>query len=347
MIAWAYNSNILPLFIAAAVSFLLALLIWIKRSTLSTPTLSGLCLTLILWLLGYALELGSLNHQTLLLAIKIQYTGIILLPFTWLLFAARYTGYDQWLRSFVKLLLLIVPFTLLAAIWTNERYHLFFLQVSMARQMGLTQLHWQSGPGHYLETGYNWILYLLGVLLFLRALWQKPKVYRLQLLILFIATITPGLTIGFYLLNLIPQTCLNLQPFAYLLFSGLMSIDLFYFRFLDILPLARDVLAEHLPHPILITDLNNRVIDANPATEKMTGKHLSQLLFKPIMEALGEDISAYLYSKNTEELSSFSLILEGDEYIYQPEIIPVQNRKKVNVATLYLFHKISSQTLLK
>jgi hypothetical protein len=82
-----YSPYILPLIAAAMVSGWVCLYAWSRRSTAGAIALSGLSLTITLWLLGYTLEIAGANLATKLFFGKSQYIGIALAPLLWFIFS--------------------------------------------------------------------------------------------------------------------------------------------------------------------------------------------------------------------------------------------------------------------
>ena len=63
----------------------------------------------------------------------------------------------------------------------------------------------------------------------------------------------------------IPFPNVNLTPAFLWVAAILYAVALFRYRFLDIIPIARSRIIEALSKPVLVLDMEERVIDTNPA----------------------------------------------------------------------------------
>ncbi|HXV42896.1 MAG TPA: histidine kinase N-terminal 7TM domain-containing protein, partial [Anaerolineae bacterium] len=123
---WQYTPYTFPILIAAAVSIILALSAWQRRTTPGSKAFALLTLLLAEWLLGYALELGGVDLTTKIFWAKIQYLGIVSVPLLWLAFALQFTQQEKWLTPRNWLLAGIIPLSTLLLTWTNELHGLIW-----------------------------------------------------------------------------------------------------------------------------------------------------------------------------------------------------------------------------
>ncbi|HEY9806804.1 MAG TPA: histidine kinase N-terminal 7TM domain-containing protein, partial [Candidatus Obscuribacterales bacterium] len=97
MLRWQSTPYALPLLSAAGISIALVYLAWRRRSVSIATTFGLFMLAVSEWLLGYIWELSSIDLPTKVLAGKVQYLGIVVVPVAWLLFTLQYTGRTKWL----------------------------------------------------------------------------------------------------------------------------------------------------------------------------------------------------------------------------------------------------------
>jgi PAS domain-containing protein len=74
-----------------------------------------------------------------------------------------------------------------------------------------------------------------------------------------------------YVTGLSSAPNLDLTPFAFLLSGAAIYWGLVRFRFLDIVPVARDALIEGMDHGVVVVDTEGRVVDPNPAARRILG----------------------------------------------------------------------------
>src|SRR5215207_4296944 len=78
-----YSLALLGVSLTASVLFLL---IWPRRLESGAQSVAGLLLALALWSGAYGLELASLDQESMLFWVRIEYPGIVAVPVLWLLF---------------------------------------------------------------------------------------------------------------------------------------------------------------------------------------------------------------------------------------------------------------------
>src|SRR5262245_7599409 len=116
---WQYTPYAFPLVISALISISLAVYAWRRRPASSALVFVVMMLTVAEWALGYALELGSADLESLVFWARVEYLGIVSGPVAALLLALVYTGREHWLAPRRLALLAIVPILTLLLLWTN------------------------------------------------------------------------------------------------------------------------------------------------------------------------------------------------------------------------------------
>ncbi|MFC2022413.1 histidine kinase N-terminal 7TM domain-containing protein, partial [Chloroflexota bacterium] len=104
-----YTLYVSSLVMSAAVASMVAVYLWQRRFTPGAWPTMWVMLAVIVWSLGYVLQLTSTELSRQILATDIQYVGIVALPVAWFAFSFRYTNRDKWLTRRNLLLLVIIP----------------------------------------------------------------------------------------------------------------------------------------------------------------------------------------------------------------------------------------------
>lgn len=106
---WQGMPYTILLIVAAVISAASALYVWLRQSLPGSKTAVLIVLAGAGWLVGHALELGSVDALTKDLWNKVQYVGIVILPAAWLAFTLQYIGHEKWLTRRNLCLLSIEP----------------------------------------------------------------------------------------------------------------------------------------------------------------------------------------------------------------------------------------------
>ncbi len=299
--AWQYTPYTFPLIFAGMVSGTLAAYIWRSRRSTGAGSIALLMAALTVWSLAYAIQLSCTTLSAQVFWGKVQYFGIVLTPVMWFAFAAQYTGRGRWLRRPVPALLAVEPLVTLALVWTNDRHgliwnhyrlediHLFSWASSgleVVRTFGVkVSAH---GIGFWFHTTYSYALLAVGTVLILDALVRARRVYRGQAIALLIFALTPWIGNAVYLSDLNPYPHLDPTPLAFILTGPVLAFGLFRFRLGDLAPIAHATIIEGMNDGVIMLDAQNRIVDLNPAAQRLTGLAVPEAVGRPVEQVLSE-----------------------------------------------------------
>ena len=313
---WHYNPYMIPLITTAGISVALALFAWRRRPAPGLMPFILLTLSVAEWSLGYALELGSVDLAIKVFWSQVKYLGVVTVPVSWLTFALQYTGGGQWLKPRNLALLCIEPFVTLSLVWTNNFHHLIWSSIGMDTVGSFSVRVSTYGAWFWLHTVYSYILLLMGAFLLIKFIIRSPHLYREQVGAILIGIIAPWAGNGLHLFRLTPFPNLDLTPFSFTLTGICLSWSLFHLRLLDIVPTARDAVIESMDDVVLVLDTQNRIVDFNPAAERMTGYSKSEIIGQPAKQALPHLPERLRSHQNMTETHSEIVMGEGNAQRY-------------------------------
>jgi PAS domain S-box-containing protein len=325
---WQYTPYALPLLIAAAISAALALLAWRRRPALGATPLAWLMLAAVEWTLGYTLELGSADLSAEVFWAKVEYLGIVSVPIAWLALALQYTGRGRWLTRRSMILLTIVPLLTLLLVWTNDVHGLIWSDIRQDTSGSFSVLDLSYGAWWWVHTAYSYLLVLLGTVLLLQSLIRSPHLYRGQAGALVIGALATWVGNALYISGLSPFPHLDLTPFASTLTGLAMAWGLFRFRLLDIVPIARDAVIEGMSDGVIVLDAQNRIVDLNPAAERIIGYPASEIIGQSVDQALSVQPDLIERYRYVTEAHAEVVLGKGEEQRYfDLRISPLRDRQ--------------------
>ena len=281
-----WTPYVLSLIVTAGVSAALALYAWRRRSTPGVVPFTLVMLAIAWWSLWYALEFTSVDLPTALFLNKIQYLGVVTVPVAWLAFVLEYTGRGKWLTRHNLALLAIVPLVTLLLAWTNEAHNLIWRDAWLNTSGPFAVMSFTRGLWYWVNVAYAYLLLLPATLLLIHALVRSPHLYRRQAIVLLIGALSPWVGNMLYMSGLSPFPQLDLTPFAFT-FSGLAAAwGLFRGRLLDVVLVARDAVIKGMSDGMIVLDAQDRVVDLNPAAERIIGCPASEVIGQPVVHAL-------------------------------------------------------------
>jgi PAS domain S-box-containing protein len=345
---WQFTPYIVLLIVAGIASLALAALAWVQRRTAGARALAVLMLAIAVWALGYACELGSGSLSAKVAWAKVQYLGIVVVPVAWLAFVLGYTGRSGWLSARIISLALVLPMATLLLTWTNEAHHLVWKSVSLA-EVGEGTPGWRAvyGWGFWVHTAYSYLLLLLSTLLLLYSLVRSMHLYRAQAATLLLGAAVPWMGNVVSISGILPVP-LDLTPLGFSLAGLAIGWVLFRTKLRDILPLARDAVVESLPAGVVVLDSRNRVIDLNPAAQRILGCEASHIVGLVLDEALAvhsELVEQCRTMSDPESESVVGINVNGgpDIRLYAVHISPLYAHSGQSTGRLVVLRDVTDQ----
>lgn len=343
---WQHARYALLPTIAALMTMAIGLYTLRRRRAASGATLFILfLLSVFVWSSGYAAEImvDSLAAKTFWA--RVQYLGIVATPVAWLIFALQYTGYGRWLTRRTVFALAVVPVITLVMVWTSDWHSLHWQTISLNTQTAPIPLFEATyGFWFWIHTGYAYLLLLATTVLLVGMLIRSPTPYRLQSFSLFAATLAPWAGNVAYLsgLDLLPGV--DLTSFGFALAGPLVAWSLFGLRLLDIVPAARDVVIENLSDAVIVLDAQIRVVDINPAAEKL----LSILASGVIGQSAERVFSEYphlvkRYRHTLEAQDEFTVGVGKTQRHFELGISPLRNRRGQLMGRIIVLHDVTER----
>jgi len=317
-----------PLGIAAAVSVLLALFAWRRRPAPDATPFVLLMLAVAEWSLAYALRLAGTDLATKLFWAKVRYLGIVIVPAAWLIFALQYTGRGKWLTRRNLTLLAIEPLCMLLLVWTNDWHGLYWSSVRLDEVGSFATFGSTHGVAFWIHMVYSYLLLLIGAFLFVQALVRSPRLYRGQAVAILGGVLAPLAGNVVSTLGLGPFPHLDLTPFAFTLTGLAMGWGLFRFRLLDIVPVARDVVIESMSDAVVVLDVQDRIVDLNPAAQAILGCTASEVIGQPVTQGLSDQPDLVRRYRDVTESHTEIVLGEGvAQQYYDLRISPLHDRR--------------------
>ena len=338
---WQYTPLVLPLVAAVIVSAGLALYAWRRRPTVGGTPFALLMLGVAVWVFGEALRLVSLDLPAKFFWARTRYLGIVVVPATWLAFGLQYTNRGRWLTPRTLALLAIEPVVVLLLAWTNERHHWFWSDVRL--EPGGSMLVWSAphGVAFWIHTAYSYVLILLGTFLLIQALVRSPRLYRVQTGVLLVGAIAP--VVGNVVSTFGPISFpVDLTPFGFVIAGLTVAWDIYRFQLFNIVPAARSAVVDSMSGGMLVLDMQNCIVDVNPAAEKIIGRPASDVLGQPARQVLSDMLDEIDRFRDVTEAHTEITLADGKtQRTYDLRISPLYDQSGYLSGRLIVLHDIT------
>ena len=331
-----------PLLLSALALTGLLWLVWQHRQIQGASRLGLLVLAVIIYQVGYALELSSATQEWAYFWIRVEYFGIAVQPYALLGLAAVYGG-NQWIETRqARVALLVIPAITLLLAWTNSAHELIWRDFHLEPYGNVYRSAFSRGAWYWVQIVYLWVTSLAALALLARAYRRVAGIYRGQTALLMAGALFPLTALVVYLAGAIPGR-IDPMPFALIPSMLLLVWGVLYWKLLTIMPVARDTVFASLRDPVIVLDPRGVVVDLNPAAE--------HLLKRPEAETLGHagdalvagwfDLAA-LQSAG-EQGQEIAIERDGETLVFHARWMAVSGRAGRPVGSLIVLNDITAR----
>lgn len=258
------------LFASALVSLLIGLYVWRCRTAQGAVPFFILTMASLVWSVANALEFMGTNLPTKIFWANVQYISYNIIPISWIVMTLQHTGTDRWLTRRRFYLLLVIPVLTVILVWTNDWHGLMRSSVFLDTSGSFPVVGKAYGPWFWVNSAYSYPLMFISCVILFQAVLRSRHLYRRQTLALLIGMMLP------FIVNL--AFIFEISPLKYDVAPTFLSIGgifcawgLFRFKLFDILPVAQQMVIESMGDGMIVIDKFSRIVDLNPASQKMIG----------------------------------------------------------------------------
>ena len=277
---------------------------------------------------------------------KLEYLGISTAALLTYLFVSVYSGQRRQKSRLGFALLWIVPVVVFLLALTNEHHQLIWSHIAPSSTDASAPLVYTLGPAAVLLVAYNYVLMAYTVLIALRSARHAQRVFHRQAALIAVAIALPLAGSIVYLFRLGPSPGIDLLPLTLTISGGLVYLAVFRFRFLDLVPVARATLVESMVDGVLVLDARNRIVDSNPAAQRLLSVAGQQLTGIGVRDVLG-DASILRTALDAVSSVGVEMCSPSDERVHlEVQVVPLSARGAVG-GTLLVLRDVTAKWLVE
>ena len=269
------------LMVSGGVALWVAYVSWRRRPSPGARELTALMLALSIWAFAYGFYWLAPTVEACQFWLNVMFIGVIATPVAFFLLVQNYIGSSGWMTRKSYAALLIIPVLSLILLWTDAYHGLFFGSAPLSAPSLITR----GGPWFYVFTIYSYALMGMSVFLLYRLYQRSSEFYRRQVRIILAGILLPWFVNGFVMFGWQPLKGLDLTPILFTATGLILAYGLYGYHMMDLLPVARDVLVEHLDDAIVLMDSQDRIVDINskalefvePGQDNAVGRQLQDV----------------------------------------------------------------------
>jgi diguanylate cyclase (GGDEF)-like protein len=341
MLAGALNAPGVLLLTSALVTIAIAI------QTLSIPVFAGrgamaaALLSAAGWSFGAAMDTFPFSTEAKVIWAGLAWVPILSLSGFLLLFTWQYVRGEQrpvpriWLVPHWGMVLLTAGIAL-----TNPHHHLMYLSFNPLRPGGPTDF--VHGPWFFVAVTYGYVLMLLAFATVVEAISRSRGVHRRQYIGIALAMVLPWLANLWNALNLYLPLGVDPTPISFLVACAIIAFLVRRERLFTLLPVARAVLVEAIPDPVLVIDLRHEVVDANAAAFALIGLS-ERVIGRPLAEI---EPLAPLHGMVRGEGVPAEIALGADDRQFETTLVPLTHGGR-QVGQMLLLRDITRRVRLE
>ncbi|WP_439027530.1 histidine kinase N-terminal 7TM domain-containing protein [Haloarchaeobius sp. DT45] len=336
----------LVLVLTAVASTTVAVRAWQYRPAAGATPLAVLMVGVTEWLVFHALEVEATVTWRKLLWADLQWVGALVIPVAWLAFALAFTGRDDERTERLLGVLLLEPLLGLALLVTNPSHTLLWgePQVRAVTVFGSDPILVATASPHvgaFAHAGFSYLLLFVGTVLLVQLLLQTRSLYQLQGFLVLFGVVLPWVA---NVLALLSVTLLDLTPLAFTGTGVALTVGLYRFRLLDLVPVAHDRVVANLDDGVLVFDGSSRIVDVNDAVCALFDRGEHDLIGHRVDDVFAEYDQVLTRHDDTDERTDeVSFEVDGDQRYFVRRLSPLTGRRDQVVGTIAVLHDITRQ----
>lgn len=340
-----YISYIWPLIISAMTSLSLGIYVLLMRR--NTKGMISFMLSIFvatIWSLSNALEMSAVDLSSKLFWANMQYFAYGYFPVTLLALCMEFTGHDEWIKSKRILWLAIMPTIIIILVWTDSFHGLIRYGIHLDYSGPFPVISKKFGPVFYIHAVYSHFLSITAWLLVIKAVFIKNTAYRKQAVALFFGMsliIIPSLL---YILGIGPVKKFDITPVFFGPAGIIITWGIYRYRLFDLIPLARAKVIETMDVGMMVTDLQNWVLDVNPAFERIVGLPISKISGKSVEEACSKipELVRACIDRSINQ-TEFSIKKKENMNVYEALLSFLTDSGGVSIGRLVVIYEITKK----
>lgn len=292
------------------------------------------------------MELQSETLQTVMFWVRFQHWGIDFIAPFWLLFALAVSGYEKWITKKLVIAIFIIP-TILFLVsqtlgWLNLGHHNPRLDLTGPFPIFM----YDRNIYNYVIVGYYSLCLGISLLLFLIMYFRSASAFRDQVIIYLLGSLPPWLALILYNFNLFSSN-IDLTPLALGVSGVLFTIGFTKYKILDIIPLARDIIFENMIEGVIILDMENRIIDFNPALREIFPQITEQDVGSPFMDVFSKyPLLSELIDQGQNDRIEFQVGEGGTATFYRVGLSIIENNQGRSTGKMINFYEFTEEKRL-
>jgi len=302
-----------------------------------------------IWAFSYMIEIASPELEAKLFWNNCKYSAADIMAAALFVFALQYSGRGAHLKR-VWWLLFVFPAITFTLIWIAPFRNLIRVGIGLNISGAFPILAHRYGFWAWVEIVYNVFLELVSVGILISHFIHAPRIYRIQIATVIIGAVVPlagGLVTALERIPIPYMPNLDITPITFTIANPIWALGLFLFHLLDITPIARQFVVNSMHEMVIVLDNRHRVVDLNPAAQKIFLDEANQIIGQPFSQVL--PIWAHLVGGSSDDGINQVEVYLGEGAARRYFILrrsPIYNWRGTYNGLVLLFYDITERKLI-
>ncbi len=293
------------------------------------------------WAFAYGMEFMSTELESKIFWSKFSYCGISFIPVFYFFFTKAFSRRAENIRLCEIVLLSIFPASTLLLAITNDFHQLLWTEIFFHPEKNI--VIYKYGIWFWLFWTYSLVLITLGVYNLLRSVNDFTGSYKIQVVILLLATLFPLVGNTMYVTGLTPVQGFDFTPVLFVFSTIIISAGVLNFGMFELVPLARNKLIDTMKNGVVVINSNGIIEDHNPALLNILNLSKENVIKKPFKEVFAGYESLIKATEEMEaEPQNIEISFEKIKKHYQVHIFPLWHNKRALSGQLIQIYDITS-----
>lgn len=314
------------------------------RDKISARQLMQLMTAISIWTLGYGMEFLSPDLSLKLWWVRVEYLGVSWVGVLFYKFVCTVTGKEYRLKKRLAFLFWLVPVLTIFLVLTNQFHGLMWSHAYLESNSVFQGVMYNRGIFFWGYTLFSYGLILWATLILVKAVASSRGLYQKQLILILAGILIPLFCNILYLFGLETLKVIDLTPFAFMICGSFFVWGFLRYQLLDLIPLAHGAVMDSMGDPVIVMDMNDRVMEINRACLKT---FLIQN-FRPGQDTaknMFPDLYGLVVTHRKEKAveTEASLTMEGILHQWDLRISPLRTPKEKQSGWLIVLRDITEQ----
>jgi PAS domain S-box-containing protein len=333
-----------PNLLSLAISMWVTVHCWRHRADVGAAAYALVALCQASWTFGFIFELTSPTLAAKIFWDNVQFIGALLWLICFLAFTLDYTG-----RRVARPALLygVVSLPMVATIllaFTDGLHGFVRSHIRLIPDDVFSALLYDFTPLVWISSLYGYSIYLACLIMLVARYLRAHSLYRTQVGLILVGNLIPilGTVLTLTVLDNAPDR--DISPLTFAVGNLLVTWGLLHYRLFDVVPIARDLVLESLEDAVITLDVQNRVVDINPAARDVLGHSNGVLIGQPVTDVFSAwpDLLRR-YAHVQHEHTEIAVEVAGECRRIELRIRPLRDRRGRSIGRVIIARDITEQ----